>query len=409
MIDFRVPDEIQEAIEGLLRFVDQVVVPLEEEHRDLLEDGHRLYSRDGRLVAEAQQLMRQVRMASARAGQYNLFVPTELGGRGLGPIALYLVWEALYHHAGPGRLLPYQSLAHWTSGPGPHLRYLSQVARQEVLPGLLSGEKTACFALTEPGAGSDAWAIKTTARQDGDVWVLDGTKKWISNGPYADHALVFTVTDAEAASRRQGGISCFFVDASWPGYEVAEVLRIYGHVGGMEAVLRFSSLRVPGQRLVGELHKGFDIALQGVNTGRLYNCARAVGLSRWALERATRYAQERVAFGQAIAEYQGVQWLLADSAIETYAARMMGLNCAWRIEQGEPAVKETAIIKAFATEAGFRTIDRCMQVMGGVGLSNEARLYDAWHQLRTVRIADGSAEIMRRTIARRLLRGDLSF
>jgi acyl-CoA dehydrogenase len=238
---------------------------------------------------------------------------------------------------------------------------------------------------------------------------MDGTKRWISNGPYAHHALVFAVTDPDQAARRQGGISCFLVDAHWPGYEVASVMRVYGHVGGMEAVLKFQGLRVPHDRVLGEVDRGFDIALQGVNTGRLYNCARAVGLSRWALERAVRYAQERVAFGQPIAEYQGVQWLLADSAIETYAARMMGLNCAWRAERGEAAVKETAIIKAFATEAGFRTIDRCMQVLGGIGLSNDAKLYDAWHQLRTVRIADGSAEIMRRTIARRLLRGDLSF
>jgi len=409
MVDFSIPQEVQEAIDGLLRFVDETVAPLEEEHRELLEDGHQLYGRDGRLVPQALALMRQVRMASARAGHYNLFVPPELGGKGMGAVALFLVWEALYHHAGPGRLLPYQALAHWTSGPGPHLRHLPEQGRQEVLPALLSGERTACFALSEPGAGSDAWALKTTARRDGETWVVDGTKKWISNGPYADHALVFAVTDPEEAARRQGGVTCFFVDASWPGYEVAEVIRLYGHVGGMEAVLRFQGLRVPPHRVLGEVGRGFDIALSGVNTGRLYNCARAVGLSRWALERAVRYAQERVAFGQAIAEFQGVQWLLADSAIETYAARMMGLNCAWRVERGERPVKETAIIKVFATEAGFRTIDRCMQVMGGLGLTNDTRLYDAWHQLRTVRIADGSGEIMRRTIARRLLRGDLSF
>ena len=409
MVDFAVPSQIQQAIDGVLGFVARVVAPIEEEYRSLLEDPFALYQRDGRLVPQALQLMQQVRMASAREGHYNLFVPQELGGAGMGPIALFLVWEALYHHAGPGRLLPYQVVAHWTSGPGPHLRHLSPSARQEVLPALISGEKTSCFALTEPGAGSDAWAIKTTARREGDHWVMDGAKRWISNGPYAHHALVFAVTDPDQAARRQGGISCFLVDAHWPGYEVASVMRVYGHVGGMEAVLKFQGLRVPHDRVLGEVDRGFDIALQGVNTGRLYNCARAVGLSRWALERAVRYAQERVAFGQPIAEYQGVQWLLADSAIETYAARMMGLNCAWRVERGEAAVKETAIIKAFATEAGFRTIDRCMQVLGGIGLSNDAKLYDAWHQLRTVRIADGSAEIMRRTIARRLLRGDLSF
>ncbi|GBD12358.1 Acyl-CoA dehydrogenase [bacterium HR24] len=409
MTDHEAIARAEQAAEAVIQFVKEVVEPLEEGARDLLEDAQRLYGSDGRLVPEALALMRRVRTASARAGHYNLFVPRDLGGEGLGPTALFVVWEALYHHVGGDRLLPYQAVAHWTSGPGPHLRHLPDPARAEVLPGLLSGERTSCFALSEPQAGSDAWALTTTGRREGDVWVVDGVKQWISNGPYADHALVFAVTDPEAAARRQGGISCFLVDAAWPGYEVAEVLRLYGRVGGMEAVLRFHGLRVPARRLLGEVGGAFEIALEGVNTGRLYNCARAVGLSRWALEMAVRHAQERVAFGRPIAEFQGVQWLLADSAIETYAARTMGLDCAARLERGERAVKETAMIKAFASEAGFRTVDRCMQVLGALGLTNHVRLYDAWHQLRTVRIADGSAEIMRRTVAHRLLRGDLAF
>lgn len=409
MVDFTVPEEIALTIDGLRAFIAREVVPLEEAHRDLLENPHAAYGPDGRLVPQIQELRRQVRTAAARAGYYNLFTPADLGGAGQGPLALFLVWEALYHHAGPGRLLPYEAVAHWVTGAGPILRGLTAVARAEVLPGLLSGEKTSCFALSEPDAGSDVWAMKTRAVRDGDAWLLTGTKQWISYSPYAAHAVVFAVTDPERLARREGGISCFLVDTDWPGFSLDSVIRLFGHAGGNEAVLSFQELRVPAHRLIGAEGEGFRLALAGVNTGRLYNCARAVGLGRWALERATAYAKQRVAFGHPIAEYQGVQWLLAESAMELYAARMMGLNCAWRLEQGEPAIKETAMIKAFATEAGFRTLDRCMQVFGGLGLTNELKLFDGWHQLRIVRIADGSAEIMRRTIAQRLLKGDLDF
>ncbi len=409
MIDFRIPPETAAIVEGLLGFIDGTVRPLEEEHRELLEDDHAYYGPDGRLTPPVLDLMRQVRMASARAGYYTLFLPEDLGGRGQGPLTLFLAWEALYHHVGARRPLSYQTLAHWATGPNTIMRGLAEHLKAEALPRLVSGEVTSCFALSEPGAGSDAWAIQTRAERDGDGWTINGTKKWITNAPYATYALLFAVTDPEQVERRQGGVSCFFVETSSPGFIVEEVIRLYGHPGGNEGLLRFQDLRVPGDRLVGELHRGFALALSGVNTGRIYNAARSVGLSRWALEQATRYAQERVAFGQPIAEYQGVQWLLADSAIETYAARMMSLNCAWRLEQGQAAVKETAMVKAFATEAGYRTLDRCMQVLGALGLTNEARLYDAWHQLRTVRIADGSGEVMRRTIAHRLFRGDLEF
>ena len=409
MIDFTVPEETRLTVDGLLSFVQREVVPLEEANRALLDDPHAAHTPDGRLVPEIVELRRQVRMVSARAGYYTLFAPEDLGGAGKGPITLFLVWEALYHHAGADRLLPYESVAHWVTGVSPILRGLRNEARAVVLPRLLSGEHTSCFALSEPDAGSDVWSMKTRAVRDGDDYVIDGTKQWISYAPYAQHAVLFAVTDPDQLARRSGGISCFLVDTGTPGFSVDSVIRLFGHVGGNEAILSFTNMRVPADRLIGELDQGFRSALGGVNTGRLYNCARAVGLSRWALERATHYAKQRVTFGHPIAEYQGVQWLLADSAMEIYAARMMGLNCAWRLEQGEPAIKETAMIKAFATEAGFRTLDRCMQVFGGMGLTNEMKLFDAWHQIRVVRIADGSAEIMRRTIAQRLLKGDLGF
>jgi acyl-CoA dehydrogenase len=409
MIDFTVPDEIALTISGIEAFLKREVEPREREHRDLLDDPHRRYGPDGRLVPAVLALCREVRMASARAGYYTLTTPAEIGGGGGGPLTLFLAWEALYRAAGPARELAYQTIAHWATGPSPVLCDASPRIRQEVLPPLLSGEATCCFALSEPEAGSDVWAMKTRAVRDGDEYVLNGQKQWITNGPYADYAIVFAVTEPAQTAARKGGISCFVVPTRAPGFAVESVIRLYGHAGGHEAILGFTDVRVPADALIGEPDQGFRRALGGVSNGRLYNCARAVGLGRWALERATAYARERVAFGHPIAEYQGVQWLLAETAMELYAARMIGINCAWRLERGERAVKEVAMVKAFGTEAGFRAIDRCIQVFGGLGLTNEVRLYDALHQLRTVRIADGSQEIMRRTIAQQLLRGDLSF
>lgn len=409
MIDFTVPEELELTIKGLLAFVRREVAPLEEEHRALLEDPYASHQPDGRLVPQVLALRRQVRLASARAGYYTLTTPADVGGGGGGPLTLFLAWEALYHFAGADRPLPMETIAHWATGPSHIMRDVQPAVRETILPRLLSGEHSSCFALSEPDAGSDVWGMKTRAVRDGDEWLINGQKQWITNAPYADHAVLFAVTDPEQVKARTGGISCFLIDTSAPGFAVGSILRLFGHVGGHEAILSLDDLRVPADRLVGELHQGFRRALSGVSSGRLYNCARAVGLGRWALETATAYAQQRVTFGHPIAQYQGVQWLLADSAMDIYAARLMGLNCAWRLERGERAVKETSIMKAFATEAGFRVIDRCMQVLGGMGLTNETRLFDAFHQLRTVRIADGSGEIMRRTIAQRLLQGDFGF
>ncbi len=409
MVDFTISDELQLTINGLLQFIEREVVPLERNNQALLDDGHATYQPDGRLVPEVVELYRRVRAAASRAGYYTLMVPEDLGGGGQGPLTLFLIWEALYHHAGPARHLPYQAVAHWATGPSAILRHVTPEVRARVLPQLMSGEHFSCFALSEPDAGSDVWSMKTRAVRDGDDWVINGSKQWISYSPYAEHALLFAVTDPAMQAQRKGGVSCFLVDTASPGFSVDSVIRLFGHVGGMEGILSFTDLRVPADRLVGELHQGFRLALAGVNNGRLYNAARAVGLGRWAIERAAEYAKQRVAFGHPIAEYQGVQWLLADSAMEIYAARTMSIHCAWKLERGEQAVKEVAMVKAFSTEAGFRAIDRCIQAFGGMGLTNEVKLYDALHQLRIVRIADGSQEIMRRTIAHRLLNGDVGF
>jgi len=400
---------IESMLDGLTTFIDRFVVPLETKHAEILEEPARLYGERGGYSDEVVDLLRQVRIASARAGYYNALAPREIGGEELGPGASYHAWERLHHRYGPARLLPYQTLAHWTNGPSLLVAAMTEVARKQVEEAIVSGDKTVCFAMSEPEAGSDAWSMRTTARRENDAWVLNGSKQWISNSPYADYAFVFAVTDGELRKRKKGGISCFFVPMDAPGFTIDRVIKLFGHGGGNESILALTEVRVPDEYLVGELHQGFALAMGGVSEGRMYNAGRCVGLARWALEQATEYAKARHTFGQPIASYQGVSFQLAECAIEIYAAKSMAEDCARLLDTGAPAVRELAMVKAYTTEMCFRVFDRCMQVLGGMGLTNETRFYDGWHQARTVRIADGSGEIMRKTIASRLLRGELAF
>jgi acyl-CoA dehydrogenase len=401
--DGRTAEDRAEILDGIARFVDSVVVTLEQKHEALLDDPRQLFGPDGSYAPDVRELLREVRTRSAQAGYYTMFAPEDAGGAGCGALLLYETWEMLHHRYGPGRLLPYATVAHWAYGPGFLCSHLTPTAAAESLDRIMSGEATVCFAMSEPDAGSDALAMRTTASPTGDGWVISGTKQWITNSPCADYVFVFAVTDQELRSRRRGGISCFLVPTTAPGFAVDSVIRLFGHVGGHEGIISFSDVHVPESALVGTLHRGFDLAMQGVSTGRLYNAGRCVGLARWATERAAEYARERVTFGKPIAEYQGISFMLADCAVDIYAADTMARDCARRVEAGEAARTEVAMVKLFSTEMCSRVYDRAMQVHGGMGLTNEMKLYDGWHEARIVRIADGSAEIMRRNIARDVL------
>jgi acyl-CoA dehydrogenase len=408
-IDTATASDIADLTEGLHDFLQRQVLPLEEQHRAVLDNPRLTYAESGAYSSDTVELFREVRMRSAAAGYYPMFAPENVGGGGLGALAQYTVWESLHHRYGPGRLLPYQSVGHWTSGPSFLLGHLSPALRDTITAEVMSGRASVCFAMSEPDAGSDAWSMSTSAVRDGDEWVINGSKQWISNSPFATYAFVFAVTDQELRRGRRSGVSCFIVPTDTPGYHVDSVIRLFGHIGGNEAILSFQDVRVSDEHLVGELHHGFDLALGGISRGRIYNAGRSVGLARWALERACEYATTRKAFGKVISDYQGVTFPLADSAMEIYASKQMSLDCARRIDAGEPALKELSMVKAYSTEMCFRVFDRCMQVHGGMGLTNEMNLVEGWHQARIVRVADGTGEVMRRNIASRILKGDLQF
>ena len=407
----QIPTDIVQIGDSLIRFIDQDIAPIEVANKSLLASDRTIYDDKGRFTPEVEALKREVRMKSAEAGFYTMFGPEELGGGGLGPVAAVYLNGLLSAHCGPGRTLihPVVIPSPFTNGLSPVLTFLDPSLRDGYLPQLASGDKTLCFGLSEPDAGSDVFAMKTKAVRDGDGWAITGTKQWITNGPYADYAMIFAVTAPELVAARKGGITGFFVDASWDGFDVVSTIPIMGQLGAEIGILSFDGLRVPDTHRLGDVNQGLKVAMRGVNTGRLGLSATCIGLARWALVQAVEYARVRKTFGKPIGEHQAVQILLADSAAEIYAAETMLMDCALKLERGEKALAETSMVKLHCTDAANRVFDRCIQAHGGMGLTNELRLEAGYRFTRSMRIPDGTSEIQRRTIARDLLANGVNF
>jgi alkylation response protein AidB-like acyl-CoA dehydrogenase len=406
-IAIELPTEVVAARDGILAFAEKEVLPRHESNRALFENPRALYQEDGRFSDDLIELINQVRQSSAAAGFYQMCVPESLGGGGLGHLGYYVAWEALFHHCGPQNWLMLYALAHWAFGPSRLLDKVTEEAKQKFIPGLMDGSKSMCFGLSEPNAGSDASMIKTRASKDGDGWRISGRKIWTSNAPVADYCVVFAITDADKAAAKKGGITAFMLPTTSQGFTIDRVIKLFGHVGGDEAEVAIDDVYVEPWQIVGELDQGFAAALYGVSLGRIYNSARAVGYGRWAIEKALDYATTREAFGQAISNYQGVTFPLAESATELHAAHLMGINAGMLLDQGSAAVKELSMTKAYSVQVGYRAVDRAMQTHGAMGFTNELGLTEAWHSLRIVNVADGTNEILNRTIAQRLLKGDV--
>ncbi|MDP3135962.1 MAG: acyl-CoA dehydrogenase family protein [Burkholderiaceae bacterium] len=408
-MDFTIPEEITAVGDALIRFIDREIAPLEQAHATLLASERTVYDVDGRFSAPVLALRRQVRMRSAQLGFYNLFGPQSLGGEGLGAVAATELQERLNAHCGPGRHLVQTVVlpSPFTSGLSPVLVNLAPEVFALHREALASGDKTMCFGLSEPDAGSDVFGMKTRALRDGDAWVLTGTKQWITNAPYADYAMVFAVTDEELVRQRKGGITGFFMETSTPGFSVPSVIPTMGHLGSEIGIVTLDGVRVPDNQRLGAVGQGLSVAIGGVSVGRLGMAGACVGLARWALRQAVEYAKVRKTAGRAIAGHQAIQMMLARCATDIYAAKSMTQNCAWRIDRGLPAVKEVSMVKTYATEMLNRVMDQCIQVHGAMGLTNELRLEEGYRWARLLRIPDGTTEIQLRTIAGRLLAGDL--
>jgi len=408
-MDFSIPEEIVAVGDALIKFIDREVVPIEEAHRELLSSERHIFNADGRYCDQVLALRQKIRMRSAELGFYSLFSPASLGGEEMGAVAAITIQSMLHAHVGPGRHLihPVVLPSPFTNGLSPVLASLEPSVFQTYRQTIASGEKTLCFALSEPDAGSDVYGMKTRAVRDGDDWVITGTKQWISNSPYADYAMVFAITDPDQCKQRSGGITGFFVDTKASGFKVPRVISVMGHQGSDIGIVTFDAVRVRDDHRLGAEGRGLSVAIKGVNTGRVGMAGQCVGLARWALKQALDYAKQRQTFGKPIAEHQAIQFMLADCALDIYAAQSMLQNCAWRVDQKLPVEGEISMVKASSTEMLNRVMDRCIQVHGGMGLTNDLRLEEGYRFARSMRIPDGTTEIQKRTIARRLLSGDL--
>src|SRR5215469_15058046 len=332
-----------------------------------------------------------------RLGMMGIFIPEQYGGAGLDHIAYSLVIEELAVECASTAVIvsAHSSLASW-----PILWLGSEDQRARYMPKMASGEWIGCFALTEPQAGSDAAGQRTRAVREGDSYIINGAKNFITNGPEAGVAIIFANTDPAQGHR---GISAFIAETSDPGYQVVRVEEKMGIRGSHSAQLAFSDLRVPASNLIGREGDGFKVAMKTLDGGRIGIASQAIGIARASLESSLRYARERKSFGKPIADYQAIQWKLADMAVEIDAARLLAHRAATLKDAGLPCTTQSAMAKLFAAEAAMKATTEAIQVHGGYGYTKEFKVERYFRDAKITEIYEGTSEIQRLVIASHVL------
>ena len=327
------------------------------------------------------------------AGFFGIQTPESHGGMGLGAVMTSLIQAELGRTFVPFRF----------AGDADNILFSATAELQEryLLP-TISGEKRSCFAITEPGAGSDARAIRTSARREGDEWVINGEKTFITGGNEADFVMVFAVTDKELGA--DGGVTCFLVDRDM-GW-TSSPIDTMGEWG--PAALSFEDVRVPHSAILGEEGRGFDLAMQWIGKGRYMLPANALGSCERLVEMGMEWARNRKTFGLPIAERQAIQWMVADSATEIEALRWLVLAAAWQVDNGIDSRQSQSMAKLYGGVKANEIVDRVLQMHGGMGYTRELPIERWYRELRLLRIYEGTDEIQRRTIARNLLKGHAS-
>lgn len=329
-------------------------------------------------------------------GLMGMLVPEEYGGSDTGAVAYALALEEIA--AGDGPVSTILSV-HSSVGCVPILKYGTEAQKQKYLPKLASGEWIGGFALTEPQAGSDASNLKTTAVRDGDDWVINGAKQFITSGKNGQMIIVFAVTDKAAGKK---GISAFIVETDTPGYEVVRVEEKLGLNCSDTCQLAFTDMRIPAENMLGEEGQGYKIALANLEGGRIGIAAQAVGMARSALKVARDYAAERTAFGTAITNHQAVGFRLADMATQVEAARQMVLHAAALKEAGIPCLNEASMAKLFASEIAEKVCSDAIQTHGGYGYLSDYPVERIYRDVRICQIYEGTSDVQRLVIARNL-------
>ncbi len=380
---------------------------LSEEHRMLKELVHR-FVKDELMPLEAGVLAREaagqgltlpkaeqqrIDAVSKSLGLWGLDAPADIGGSDLPAVALIGVNEELGRTITPYTLPP----------DSPNLRMLmatvNERQREAYLAPYVRGETISAIGISEPGAGSDPSAMLTRAERQGEDWVLNGRKIWISRAEHADFTIVMALTNKE--KRARGGISAFLVDKGTKGFNVLRRIPMVGGVFTYEVALE--DCRVEGWKLLGAEGSGFAPMQIRLGTRRLEMAAWSIGMAQRALDMICAFAPQRVVFGQPLSERQAIQWWVADAATKIHAARLMTYDCAWKLDTGRDVRLEISMIKAFATEMAYEIVDHAMQAHGAMGMTKELPLQLMSTKLRTMRIYDGPTEVHKWVVARNLL------
>ncbi|WP_405093703.1 acyl-CoA dehydrogenase family protein [Micromonospora sp. NBC_01392] len=381
-MDFALSDT-ERAIRDTARdFITREVMPLEQEllrreraHRPGLEHSE----------------LRELQLKARKFGFWGLATPEEYGGMDLPAVTQSLIWTELGRSFVPFRF----------GGEADNILFhANDEQKREYLVPTIEGQRRSCFAITEPGAGSDAANITLSARRDGDDWILNGEKTFITGGHDADFAIVIAVTDREKGARH-GGATAFLVDRSM-GWR-SEFIQTMGEGG--PASLVFDDVRVPGRNILGEPGQGFSLGMEWIGKGRYTIPSHAVGIAERALSMAIDYANTRETFGAKIGTNQAIQWMIADSETELEAARWLILRAAWTVDQGMDPRHASSMAKLYGAGMVNRVVDRVLQIHGGMGYTRELPIERWYRQVRLYRIFEGTDEMQRLIISRDLLRG----
>jgi acyl-CoA dehydrogenase len=380
-MDFKLSDEQRMVQRTVREFIEKEIMPFEQQ---VLRN-----EREGRPPMDPADA-KALRKKAKDAGFWGINTPEEYGGANLGPIMSALIAMEM------GRtFVPFS----FGGSADNILYYCNEEQKKKYLLPVINGERRSCFAITEPGAGSDARSIRMSAEKDGNHWVLNGEKTFITNGNEADFVMVFAVTDKEKGA--DGGVTCFLVDRDM-GWR-SEYIPTMGEWG--PAALVFENVRVPEENILGELGKGFELGMKWIGAGRVTIPARAVGTAERLLQMGIEYSKIRHTFGKPIAENQAIQWMIADSAVEIEAAKWIVFRAAWMVENGMDARHQSSIAKLNGAVMANKVVDRVLQIHGGMGYTKELPIERWYRELRLLRIFEGTDEIQKRTIARNLLKG----
>ena len=383
-MDFKISEEQEMIISTTKSFVEKELYP----HEELIE-------KTGKVPPD---LLKEIQKKAIDAGLYAANIPEKFGGGGLDTLSWLLFEKEL------GRT---NYALHWTcvARPSNILCAGTPEQRKKYLEPCIRGETWDCLAMTEPEAGSDLRGMRASARQDGNDWVLNGTKHFISHADIADFSIVFMATGEETSLKHPKKlITAFFVDKGTSGFEIRDGYKNVSHRGYTNSILEFNDCRIPSENVLGEVHGGFEVANNWLGATRLQVAATCIGRAERAFEHSINWSATRRQFGKSIGKFQGVSFKLADMAMEIKASNLMVLEAGWKYDQNIVTDSDMAMAKLKATEMLAMVADESIQIHGGMGLMEELPLERIWRDARLERIWEGTSEIQRHIISRSLLR-----